>query len=331
MYPLFFYIKRFRKYTRTHIFKASFLAMAVIIYSVFSEFYFEKNITSSGIHNLFESLWWTMQTVTTVGYGDTPVYGYFGRINGIIVMVTGIGALGYLTAAITTIMIDARLASRIGDKMAVERKHIILCNYNETTKKVLRDIIKEGFEIVILNDEQIPGTNEYSFIKGSFLQENDLVRAGIKNASMVLIFSKNEEKNSMAVDAETILSAMVIKKLNGNVRIIGEIMNPESRVHAETVMDDIIIKGEVSSLLISSSILIPGMPEFINELFSSKNIAEERVDIKYKNGTYAEFISEMEKNGKIVIGFREKDKIFLRENIDKIMDKDYFIYIKENH
>ena len=78
MNPFFLFFKRFRKYSRNHIIKASILTIAVIIYSVFSEFFIEDSIVSSGIHSLFTSLWWTMQTITTVGYGDTPVYGLAG-------------------------------------------------------------------------------------------------------------------------------------------------------------------------------------------------------------------------------------------------------------
>ena len=74
-------------------------------------------------------------------------------------------------------------------------------------------------------------------------------------------------------------------------------------------MDDIVIKGDVSSMLLYSSIMIPGMPEFINDLLSSKSIVEENINVDYKNMTYKQFISEMEKNNKIVLGFRKKDKI----------------------
>ncbi len=269
-----------------------------------------------------------MQTVTTVGYGDTPVYGFHGRVNGIIVMVLGIGSLGYLMAALTSILIDIRLASRLGDKMATEKKHIILCNYNETTKKVLEKIKNDGIDIVILNDNEIKETNEFTFIKGNFLRENDLIKAGIKKASSIILFSKLEDKDSMAIDAETILAAMITKKLNNNIRIIGEILNPESRNHAINYMDDIIIKGDVSSMLIYSSIMIPGMPEFFNKLLSSKSIMEENIDNNYKNMTYSQFISEMEKNDKIVLGFRENDKINLRKNSNEKINEESYIFIR---
>lgn len=328
MNPFFLFFKRFRKYSRNHIIKASILTIAVIIYSVFSEFFIEDSIVSSGIHSLFTSLWWTMQTITTVGYGDTPVYGLAGRANGIFIMVIGIGSLGYLMAGLTSMLIDIRLSSKLGERMAAEKKHIVLCNYNESTKKVLDKIKYDGIDIVILNENEVKGDNEYTYIKGSFLRENDLIRAGIKKASSVIIFSRSEDKEQMAMDAESILSAMIIRKLNPEIRIIGEILNPDSREHASSFMDDIIIKGDVSSMLIYSSIMIPGIPEFINDLLMSNSISEEDIDKKYANSTYREFISNMEKENRIVLAFRKQDKIYLRENSDKKIDVDSYIFIK---
>jgi len=326
--PFFLFFKKFRKYSRNHVIKASILTIAVIIYSVFSEFFIEDSIVSSGIHSLFTSLWWTMQTITTVGYGDTPVYGLVGRANGIFIMVIGIGSLGYLMAGLTSMLIDIRLSSKLGERMAAEKKHIVLCNYNESTKKVLDKIKYDGIDIVILNENEVKGDNEYTYIKGSFLRENDLIRAGIKKASSVIIFSRSEDKEQMAMDAESILSAMIIRKLNPEIRIIGEILNPDSREHASSFMDDIIIKGDVSSMLIYSSIMIPGIPEFINDLLMSNSISEEDIDKKYASNTYREFISNMEKENRIVLAFRKQDKIYLRENSDKKIDVDSYIFIK---
>ncbi len=328
MNPFLLFFKKFRKFSKSHVIKASVLALSVIIYSVFSEYYIENGIASSGIHNLFTSLWWTMQTITTVGYGDTPVYGLYGRTNGIIIMVLGIGSLGYLMAALTSVLIDIRLASRLGDKMATEKKHVILCNYNETTKKVLEKLEGDKIDIVIMNDNEIKGTSEYTSIKGNFLKEKDLIKAGIKRASSIILFSRETDKDSMAIDAETILSAMIARKLNNNIRIIGEILNPDSRFHAQNYMDDVIIRGDVSSMLIYSSINIPGIPEFINDLLSSKNIIEENISNNYKNMSYKQFIYEMEKNNKIVLGFRKNDKINLRKNSDEKINEESYIFIK---
>ena len=47
----------------------------------------------------WDGIWWAIQTVTTVGYGDTPVTTDAGRVIAICLMITGIGLVAVLTAA----------------------------------------------------------------------------------------------------------------------------------------------------------------------------------------------------------------------------------------
>src|SRR6478672_475688 len=52
------------------------------------------------------SLWWAVQTVTTVGYGDVVPHNAVGRVIGTVVMVTGIGFIAVVTAAVTAALIE---------------------------------------------------------------------------------------------------------------------------------------------------------------------------------------------------------------------------------
>jgi voltage-gated potassium channel len=49
---------------------------------------------------LWDSIWWAMTTVTTVGYGDVEVHTTLGRLIGIALMIMGIGFVALLTGAI---------------------------------------------------------------------------------------------------------------------------------------------------------------------------------------------------------------------------------------
>jgi voltage-gated potassium channel len=52
-------------------------------------------------------MWWALQTVTTVGYGDVTPRTTVGRLIGTVVMVTGIGFLSVVTAAITAAFVES--------------------------------------------------------------------------------------------------------------------------------------------------------------------------------------------------------------------------------
>jgi voltage-gated potassium channel len=64
--------------------------------------HFEKNAPGTTIHSLQDAFWWSLVTMATVGYGDCyPVTGP-GRIVAVVLMFTGIGLFGTLTAFLST-------------------------------------------------------------------------------------------------------------------------------------------------------------------------------------------------------------------------------------
>jgi voltage-gated potassium channel Kch len=52
--------------------------------------------------SIWVGMWWTVQTVTTVGYGDVTPKHASGRLVGVLVMLEGIAFLTIITAAITS-------------------------------------------------------------------------------------------------------------------------------------------------------------------------------------------------------------------------------------
>jgi voltage-gated potassium channel len=68
-------------------------------------------------------MWWAVQTVTTVGYGDVVPTSTGGRLVATLVMVLGIGFLTVVTAAITSTFVEAaRGRMRAGESEPLEAK-----------------------------------------------------------------------------------------------------------------------------------------------------------------------------------------------------------------
>lgn len=67
---------------------------------------FERNAHGSTIHNFPDALWWAIVTVTTVGYGDTYPVTAAGRGVAVVLMLTGIGLIGVLTATVASFFVQ---------------------------------------------------------------------------------------------------------------------------------------------------------------------------------------------------------------------------------
>lgn len=62
--------------------------------------------------NIGRGLWWAMQTVTTVGYGDVTPEHTSGRIVAVVVMLWGIAFVSILVAAITSTFVTSAMRAR---------------------------------------------------------------------------------------------------------------------------------------------------------------------------------------------------------------------------
>jgi voltage-gated potassium channel len=74
--------------------------------------------------DLGSALWYTLQTVTTVGYGDNVPTTELGRIVGASVMVVGVALIAILTASITSVFVEAAQRRHRAGSEAQERDSI---------------------------------------------------------------------------------------------------------------------------------------------------------------------------------------------------------------
>lgn len=53
-----------------------------------------------------QAIWWALQTVTTVGYGDVVPTGGTGKVIGAIEMILGVSFISFLTAGVTSVIVQ---------------------------------------------------------------------------------------------------------------------------------------------------------------------------------------------------------------------------------
>jgi voltage-gated potassium channel len=78
-------------------------------------------VDSKNFPNVGSGLWWAVQTVTTVGYGDKVPTTTGGQLLATLVMVIAVGFISVLTAAISAVFIEsARRRYRGQDRVTLD-------------------------------------------------------------------------------------------------------------------------------------------------------------------------------------------------------------------
>ena len=89
----------------------------LLIVSTIGIWFFEYVLTGnpdSAFNNLFSSLWWTVQTVTTLGYGDLTPITLGGQLFSILVVAAGLLQLALIISLVSDRLVSFRGAKERG-------------------------------------------------------------------------------------------------------------------------------------------------------------------------------------------------------------------------
>ena len=132
-------------------------------------YFFEKPVHPE--LSLWDSFWWAMVTVTTIGYGDIFPKTVGGRLLAIFLMFAGIGTLGISTAAIAAYFVK-------NDQLQLLRLrnlsgHVVICGLGEKGLLLAKAFHERGQAVVVIEKNE---NNDFLAVcreQGSFVFTGD--------------------------------------------------------------------------------------------------------------------------------------------------------------
>ena len=82
----------------------------LVLAAAFAVLAIEFRFEASPIKSVADALWWSLATVTTVGYGDIVPATPLGRLIGMFLMVVGIGAMAALISQVSAALVESRMS-----------------------------------------------------------------------------------------------------------------------------------------------------------------------------------------------------------------------------
>lgn len=243
--------------------------VVIVILSGLALTWFEPGV------NFVSGIWWSIVTLTTVGYGDISPTTAGGRVVAAVIMFFGIGLLGMLSANLATIMISNRIRENRGMGTTDLENHLILCEWNHRSRSVLKEMRADAktakMPVVLIADitEKPVDDPLLVFVAGQPNEEN-LKKANLTRASTVVVLG-DDTLDATARDAKVVLTTLTVESLNPKAYTVVEIVNKENKQHClRANADEIIVGSELSSHLLATAAMDHGMSTIVSELISAR-------------------------------------------------------------
>lgn len=307
------------------------LSAAIISFGTFSIHLLEPETFPT----LFEGLWWTMTTLTTVGYGDYSPQTTEGRLVGMFLFLFGIGVIGLLISRLVDSVSTYNRLKTEGKLVYKRNNHYIYITYSKKTKDAIEEVLAaEPLAEIVLIDTfpSVPYEHgQISYVQGDPSEEATLLKANILQAKRVCIFSDSSIDDSTLADGKTLLIATAVESLSHtyeqNIHTIVEI-SKESHIgkFKHVNVDDFILSNDSVSRLMARATLHPGTTNIFRQLLSKKygsNIHEIKPRPEWK--TVRDAYLSLFEQGAVLISINE-DMNFLA-NKEQALQQDDMLFI----
>lgn len=241
-----------------------------------------------------DALWWTLVTMSTVGYGDYFPVSTGGRyLVGVPTMVFGIGFLGFIISEVASNLIESQ-SRRLQGMLNVKLKHhIIIVNFSRLDE--IMNIIEElrqdpstrdkGVCLIDETLEMIPQRlheEGVCFVRGNPTEEATLKQANLEEATNAIILSK--DRSDSHSDDQNLVTTLVIEKLNPDIFTIAEVLDPQKIRQFEMAgCNSVICVSQFAANLIIQELQDHGLKDILTDLISNQGGSQiYLVDIKKK-------------------------------------------------
>ena len=205
-------------------------ASIVIFVSSVLIYVMEANNPNSPIDTLYEAVYWSIVTISTVGYGDITPATDAGRLVAMFVIIAGIAVLAFTTSLVVsafTEKLDEIRETKSIDDLKKLKEFYIICGYENIAKELAIQLSKSNKLIILdenpqrIKEAQQDGFTAFNYNPGS-VESYKKLRVDIKTQVQAILCLQES-------DVENVYAALTIRSFNKDVYILSMLMNEINR------------------------------------------------------------------------------------------------------
>lgn len=194
--------------------KALIMLVAILSFGTFGYMFIEHS-------SFVDSLYMTMITISTIGYGEIFPLSTMGRIFTMVLIVIGVGFVMFMFSKITEAVVGGELRALYG-RLNMKKKvlelsdHYIICGFGRIGR-VICHLLKEAdkpFVVIENNPEVIQELADlnYLFLDGEASSDDTLLEAGVERAKGLI--------SVVSTDADNVYITLSARGLNNDLYIM---------------------------------------------------------------------------------------------------------------
>jgi voltage-gated potassium channel len=180
-------------------------------------------------HTLFDSFYWSIVTISTLGYGDIVPVTVSAKVLTIGTLFVQIFMLGYLISVITTTVNEESQRRALGTLGTDMKNHIVVLGYSDVGRAAVRELLTQEQTVAVVADhaEQVAHVralapeNRLFVTYGPSADKDILQRVNIAEAHSVVVCTPD--------DAVNMIAALNVRAMAPHVRIVVSVSRPELR------------------------------------------------------------------------------------------------------
>ena len=307
------------------------LTLAIFIFIIFGTIGFTH---SEGL-NLLDAIWYSVMTLTTVGFQVPNNFSDEGKVITIFLMLFGVGAVLYGLTALSLEIFSGNIGKEykfnlIKKRMKNLENHIIICGFGRNGRQATRKLILHKKPFVIIDKKPLENRDdEFAdtiFIHGNAIEDDILKQAGIEKASGIIA--------SLPSDADNLFIVISSKELNPKIKVISRASNSNTIKKLKTAgAENVIMPDKIGGEHMASLLITPDLVEFIDSIVlegtKKINVLEIYTDKLPTQfiGKKIEDLSILPKTGCKIVGYKDSvGEYLINPDESKIIEENCCIF-----
>ncbi|MEQ6290909.1 potassium channel family protein [Vogesella sp. GCM10023246] len=221
--------------------------------------------------SVFDSLYMTVITLATIGYGETHALDNVGRIFTILLIIFGTGVVGYGLSSLTLMLfqgdLPVYLRKKKMDKLISRlENHVVICGLSRSGLYALEELHQAGHNIVVIEQNeahaaQLLAAYGTPYIVGDATEDANLLAAGIARARALI--------TSLTSDANNAFVVVTARSLNPQLTIVSKAETESARKKLQAVgANQVVIPSYLGGMNMASLVANPQTMHFFERLHS---------------------------------------------------------------